>query len=109
MEWKHFSIAAGGNSGFQAINYAARCGVSRIILTGYDLGVGSDGLTHWHGDHPRGLSNPQDAFLKRCALTLDAQARAIANNGVQVLNASRETRLRLFERVTMDEALSQVK
>jgi hypothetical protein len=98
-------IAAGGNSGFQAVNFAARCGVSRIILLGFDMGFGAE--PHWHGWHGKGLSNPEPSFLKRCAAILDSQYPVLSARGIQVLNASRETNLKRIPRVSIEAAFSQ--
>lgn len=105
MLWHGDQIGAGGNSGFQAVNFAARTGARRIILLGYDMG--HDGSAHWHGDHAGGLSNPDQKFLQRCACILDEQAKAIAARGIEVINASRKTRLRQFRRMSIDEALAE--
>ena len=107
MLWQGDHIAAGGNSGFQAINWAGRCGIKTIILTGYDFGIDGD-RTHWHGDHPGCLTNPQDHFLKRCAAVLDTQHKNLEGQGIRVLNASRISRLKMYRRVSIDEALAAI-
>ncbi|KAA5936461.1 hypothetical protein F3I48_17995, partial [Pantoea sp. M_3] len=44
------------NSGQRAIQLAAHLGAERIILLGYDCSLANG--THWHGEHPDGLKNP---------------------------------------------------
>lgn len=97
-------IAAGGNSGFQALNLIARSHPRRVILLGYDMG--HDGVSHWHGEHGSGLSNPADSFLRRCAGILDRQASKLAAQGIEVINSSRHSRLQGFRRLLLEEALS---
>lgn len=103
MIWDGRRIGAGGNSGFQALNLVARTGVRRVILLGYDMGHA--GRSHWHGEHGAGLSNPASSFLGRCAQILDRSAQDLAFRKVEVVNASRESRLQRFRRVSIDEAL----
>lgn len=103
MIWNGAAIGGGGHSGFQAINLAAACGARRIVLTGYDLSV--EGGTHWHGDHGAGLNNPYPALMARCARLLDEFADELAARGVEVINASRETALTAYPRMSIEDAL----
>lgn len=105
MHWTGQTLGAGGNSGFQALNLAARTGARRIVLTGYDMQM-TGGQSHHHGDHGAGLANPTAAMLAGCARILDAAAAEIRTRGIEVVNATRETALRGFRRVTMSEALA---
>lgn len=103
MIWDGRQIGSGGNSGFQAVNLAARTGARRVVLLGYDMGHG--GRSHWHGEHGQGLSNPANSFLGRCAQILDRTATDLSFRKVEVVNASRSTRLQRFRRVSIEEAL----
>lgn len=106
MRWAG-PLGAGGNSGFQAINLAARCGATRIVLTGFDMGRGVAGESHWHGDHVApGLTNPEAAMLRNSARLLDAAAPDLAARGVTVINASRASALTAYPRTTIEEALT---
>ncbi|HDY5476679.1 TPA: hypothetical protein RQ695_006640, partial [Pseudomonas aeruginosa] len=42
------------NSGGGAVSLAIARGAKRIILLGYDMQK-TNGQSHWHGDHPKGL------------------------------------------------------
>lgn len=105
LHWCGQKLGAGANSGFQALNLAAVAGARRIILTGYDM-QHSERLRHWHDDHGEGLSNPEARMLSGCARILDQVAPQFAQRGIEVLNATRQTALRGYRRVTMKEALS---
>lgn len=88
------------NSGTGALMLAAHRRARRIIMLGYDCKK-TNGKTHHHGDHPKGLGNAKSMgrwqeLFKRAALRL---------RHVQVVNASRETALTCFPRVTLEEAL----
>lgn len=98
----HKPFRAFGNSGAGAIALAAKAGATRVVLLGYDCQV-TDGKVHHHGDHPAGLGNAgsmpkwPDQF-KRLAATLA---------GVEVVNCSRQTALRVFPRMALEDALCQ--
>ena len=104
MRWDGRSLGAGGNSGFQAVNLAAACGARRIVLTGFDMARHAG--AHWHADHRQGLTNPSARMLSNCAALLDAAAPELAARGAEVVNASRETALRAYRRMSMAEALA---
>lgn len=96
-------IAWGGNSGFQALNLVLQFGVSRVILVGYDMNL--DQGTHWHGDHPEGMSNPKQRNVDRWRKAIDAAADDIERLGVEVFNTSMDSALYAYPKVTLEEAL----
>lgn len=88
------------NSGAGAIALAEWLGAERIILLGYDC-QHTGGKKHWHGDHPVGLGNA--GRVKEWPL----QFAALKNRSkATIVNASRETALKCFDRVSLDDALS---
>lgn len=93
----------GGNSGFQAINLAYLFGAQRIVLLGFDMQCGPRGESHWFGDHPthQGFANPKtfDSWIRH----LKILARDLADQGVQVYNATRQTALGCFPLVTLEQ------
>ncbi len=99
-----YTIGAGGNSGFQAINLAVQFGVRKIILVGFDMRV--DRGTHWHGDHVGGLGNPDADKVERWRVNLDAAADSLSAAGVTVINTSAVSALRNFPKMSIREALS---
>jgi len=90
-------ITYGGNSGHQAVHLAYNLGASRIILLGYDFG----GEGHWFGDHPGSLRSGH-AFNKWLA-EMAYLAQALAAQGVEVINCSRETAITCFPRKSIAE------
>ena len=95
-------ICTGLNSGYQAISLAVLFGATRILLLGFDF-QHTNGKTHWHGDHPKGLGNggqfPRWIHAMN-RLSIDAKAR-----GIYIINCSRKTALTCFARATIEEAL----
>lgn len=92
----------GDNSGYQAVNLAYLLGAGRIVLLGYDMGVRGN-QTHFFGDHPPPLKTGSD--YRHWVTLFDRLAQDLADEGVQVINATRESALRCFRRATINEAL----
>lgn len=104
MHFDGTRLGSGGNSGFQAINLAAVSGARRVVLTGFDMSI--EAGVHWHGAHVGRLTNPDARMLKNCATLLDGAAKDLSDHGVEVVNASRQTALKAYRRVSIEEALS---
>ena len=94
-------IHQGGNSGYQAINLAYLWGAKQIVLLGLDCSPSKEGKAHWFGQHGPQLTQRQPFDLWQDKFP--ALAQDLAREGVPVLNASRETALRCFERVKLEE------
>jgi Uncharacterized Rossmann fold enzyme len=98
------AIHTGKNGGFQALHLAVLFGASRIVLLGYDFQA-TGNKSHWHGDHPPGLSNSRRRY-GQWLQPLQQLARDIkTRGGIEVLNATRETAIECFPRVELQEAL----
>lgn len=91
-----------GNSGACAIAIAIAGGAKKIVLLGYDCQK-TGGVTHWHPDHPKGMSNA--ASIKQWPGQFKNVAMEAKDKGAEVVNASRETALKCFERQTLEAAL----
>lgn len=101
------AIHRGGNSGYQALNLAVLFGAARVILLGYDMKHGAGGEVHWHGVHPAGLANPTRAgTLEGWANAFPHAARDAKRIGVEIVNATADTALTCFPRMTIEEALA---
>jgi hypothetical protein len=96
-------VATGHNSGHQAINLAFLEGARTIVLLGFDM-QHTYGMRHWHGDHAKGLGN--FGCVDLCQRAFPPLADALKAEGVRVINASRETALRCFERMPLKDALA---
>lgn len=96
----------GGHSGFQALNLAVQFGAKRILLVGYDL---SDrGGVHFYGrNNWSKANNPASDQLARWAKTMDGLASQLKEIAVEVLNASRDSAMRAFRKVTIEQALRE--
>ncbi len=103
LELKPHGLRTIRNSGGAAINLAMHFGARRILLLGYDMGRRGR-QAHWFGDHPNPLRNasPYAEFMASFA----TMVKPLRTQGVTVLNCSRETALRCFQRATLADALS---
>jgi hypothetical protein len=95
-------VQAFGNSGAGAISVGIKLGFKKIILLGMDADHDGD-KTHWHGDHPRKLGNARS--YKKWHDQMKNVAELARANKVEVLNASRRTKLNCFPRVNLESVL----
>jgi len=93
-------LSWGYNSGAAAINLAAHFGARQIVLLGFDMSHSNSQATHWHKGHghPRKTYN---RFLKGIpAIAADASAL-----GIEILNASQESAITHFRKVSLEGVL----
>lgn len=95
-------IHFGRNGGFQALNLAWHFGARRIVLLGYDM-QNTGGRTHFFGEHPMHLGRP-NAFAGYIE-HFERLAADLHKHGAEVINATRETALKCFPRMTLEQAL----
>jgi hypothetical protein len=97
-------IHQGGNGGYQAINLAWQWGAHRIFLLGLDCKPAKDGKAHWFGQHEHGLSKVQNyRFWNESFPVL---AKDLRDEGVEVINLTRDTALTCFVRMSLERALA---
>lgn len=88
-----------GNSGIGSISLAIVGGASKIILLGYDCKI-TNGLKHWHGNHPRHLTNA--VRLDTWKDKFDEFSKTV---NIPIINCSRETALTCFKQQPLEKAL----
>ena len=98
-------INTGMNSGYQAANLALHFGAKRIVLLGFDMQA-PRGVSHWHGEHGDGLNNPNVYTFAAWLKAWETVPESIAGLDLEIVNASRETALTMFPRVSLEEALA---
>ena len=91
------------NSGAAAVGLAMDYGAERVVLLGFDLQVGPNGESHWHGDHIHGLGNTQS--IGDWPRHFKILAKHAEKKGVEIVNASRRTALQAFPLVTLEDVL----
>lgn len=97
-----YVVNAGGNSGYQAINLAYHFGATTILLDGFDFQF-TGGKKHIFGDHPKGWANC--TYIENWPGKMNELAKDLVEEGVKVINCSRETALTCFERAKIEDCL----
>lgn len=92
-------IHFGGNSGYQAMNLAYLFGAKKIVMLGFDMKL-KNGKQHYFGQHPyhRAGQGPNEALFKAWTKNFIDMARDLKAEGVEVVNASRESAIDCFHR-----------
>jgi len=98
-------ICTGSSSGYQAIGVAVHCGARRIVLIGYDY-FARPGRVHWFGDHPEVTPNAEQVFHEMMAPKFSTLVEPLCSLGVEVWNATPDSALSQFPKVTIEEALA---
>jgi hypothetical protein len=105
LELDPTGLRTGKNSGYQSINLAVHLGAARIVLLGYDMKAGKTG-DHWFGAHRYpGTVPPRYIDFRECFRWIVEPLKAA---GVEVLNATPDSALEWFPRVSLEDALAQV-
>lgn len=101
LEMNPTGLRTGKNSGYQALNLAVHLGAARIVLLGYDMQV--DGTRqHFFGPHPY----PRNDVFRDFVPLFDTLVAPLKALGICVVNASRQSALQCFQRLSLEEALA---
>jgi hypothetical protein len=102
------------NSGCAAINFAVNLGCKRIILLGFDMKLSANKQQHWHDAYNRQAKiNQKDGKKYKAVIsTFDRHMKGMraiklcANKlGVKVINASPDSAIKEFEKISVNELL----
>lgn len=99
-------LCHGASSGYQAINLAYLFGASRIVLLGYDLALGAGGKTHLHDGYGRYTASLAHTLDKVHRPQFESLKAPLAAAGVEVVNASPESALLTWPRISIADALA---
>lgn len=98
----------GGNSGHQAVQLAVSLGAKRIALLGYDH-QHTEGRKHCHPDHPETgpirMGNAKN--VHHWVQQMNRTALELKNREIEVINLSRETALKCFPRVSVEQFVAE--
>lgn len=94
----------GNNSAFSAMNLAAHLGARRIVLFGVDMRHGPAGETHFHGGH--GVVCLESTLKTGMLPQFETLRDPLATRGIDVLNASPESALRVWSRCTISDGVA---
>jgi hypothetical protein len=100
------AIAAGGTSGYGALNLAYLKRPRRIVLFGYDYGKSADGKWHHNEQHYGKKRTQSEKAWKAWAECYAHPAKALAEAKIEVFNACPYSGIKVFPRVTIEEGLA---
>jgi hypothetical protein len=87
------------NSGAQALQIAVKAGAKRVLLCGFDMHRYNG--DHWHGKHPAGLRNTDDAHYTQFVQRFGELAKRIPT-GVEIVNCTAGSALTCFPMADLD-------
>lgn len=107
------------NSGAAAISIAANAGAKRIILLGFDMVLDAEENQHWHdlynkkaqraNKNHRGTGKSKPLPFDRHLRGFDAIAEDAKKRGITIINASSNSRIEQFEKISVQELIKQYK
>ena len=96
-------IYTGQNSGYQAIGVAFLLGGNPIVLLGYDMKFSEDKRAHFFGEHP--VKTSPETY-RQFRFEFDKLAPRAAELGLQIVNATSDSDLASFPRVSLESVVS---
>lgn len=96
-------IMRGYGSGFQAVGLAIQMGAKRIALLGMDCKRASDGRSHYFGEHPPELPNPQP--FETWAEDFNSLAEPASQMGIEIVNCTTDTAITAIPRADIADWL----
>lgn len=88
----------GGNGAYQAMHMAVHAGARKLVLVGVDM----DRSGHWHQEYKGVASCDRDVVMLPSFETLKPE---LDRRGIQVVNASLESKLEIWPKLPIEEAL----
>lgn len=102
------TVAWNKNSGAAAISVAANAGAKRIILLGFDMTLNEGGEQHWHQEYK--VKQTKTSLTTKQTFTIHMQgfnaiSRDAKQRGIEIINASPNSKIQQFEKVSVKELL----
>jgi hypothetical protein len=95
-------VSRGCTSGYAALSVALLKRARRIVLLGYDYGL-SSGRHHYHDAYPWHV--PAEQNWSAWAGLYDATAKLCRDRDIEVINASPDSAIKSFPKMSIEEAL----
>lgn len=100
-------IGGGGNSGFQAANFAAQTGPRGILLIGFDMVPGATKHFYGRNEWPKAKNPDLICFEQKWLPAFEQSGSVFSAMGIEVLNASAGSAIKAFRKVKIEQALSE--
>ena len=98
-------VVRGGSSGHTALGIAVLKLARSVVLLGYDYGRAGTGRHHYHDAYPA-FHRADEQSWPTWAKHYDGAALSAKNNGIAVINASPQSRIEAFPKMTIEEGLA---
>lgn len=98
---------AGGTSGFVALNIAVLKRATKIFLFGFDY-LTPDTRQHWNEDHYKEKRHQASSNWNHWAHSYRMIAPTLKEMGIDVINASPDSAINCFEKVTINAAMERL-
>ena len=92
------------NSGGMAIDLAAKFGVKRILLLGFDMKP-INNRTHWHTGMPNYLKPTSNISFQRFLRTFEVISQDAKQRGIEILNVNEDSAINEFKKVRLQDVL----
>lgn len=103
VDLRPYTVVAGNDSGYQAINLAVHCKPKKIILVGYDAKDTADGRHNIVGDHPKEVKRPCN--FKRQIEALSGLVKPLEDLGILIYNCTVDSDVNCFPRKDLKDAI----
>ena len=103
-------LKTGSNSGYQCINLAVLTGAAKILLVAYDMRFGSDGKSHWHGEHYDTVNKTRvvmgnKVFERNMLPKFHTLVQPLKDAGIDIINCSSISAITVFPKMSIQEAI----
>jgi len=99
-------VSWNNNSGAASISVAAHLGVKKIILLGFDMDMDTKSkYSHYHGSHRNPNERIKSPPFKRHLMGFPMIAEDAKNMGIEIINASPKSKIKVFPRIHLKELL----
>jgi uncharacterized Rossmann fold enzyme len=103
LETMAYGLRDGGNSGYAAINLAYHLGARKIVLMGFDMQTNGK-ETHWHEGYSSTANT--DTMERLMVPNFSTLVEPLEKRKVKIYNASLDSILTCFPKISLEEALS---
>lgn len=94
------------NSGAASVSIAHHLGVKRIILLGFDMKLDEKKKSHWHGAYGTSKNPKMVPHFQKQMFGFEFIARDAQSLGIEIINASPDSAITHFPKITVKELLS---
>ena len=100
-----YTVSWNTNSGAAAISLAVHLGATKIVLLGFDMKMNEAGQSHWHQEYQ--MDPGKRAVFPRHLRGFPPIAEEAKMKGVRIINASPDSTIDVFPKMTVEAVLDE--